>query len=277
MNIDTKTLQKELLEIMKSFHDICCANDIKYYMLGGSCLGAIRHKGFIPWDDDMDVGLPRKDYDKFCKEAKNILPSNLELRYYKSDKNSPFHYVKLINKNTTLVEKNYINYVEGLYIDVFPLDGMNKFNFLGKMRAQIIWLCKAILIYHLTTTVKKKIYQNVFKIFARCISLKFIHIFVEKLMTLNKMDNPPLLCNFFGSWEPREIIPSSVFGQPTLYQFENTAFYGPQKADVYLKSLYDDYMQLPPEKDRICRHDYHYVNLNLPYRGYKKENAEREV
>ena len=111
MEIETRDLQLALLNMMKSFHEVCQENNITYYMLGGTCLGAIRHSGFIPWDDDMDVGIPRKDYEKLCRIAKDILPSNLALRYYTNTANSPFHFVKLINTNTTLIENNYRNYV----------------------------------------------------------------------------------------------------------------------------------------------------------------------
>lgn len=271
MEINTNELQKNLLEMMKLFHDTCEKNHLTYYILGGTCLGAIRHKGFIPWDDDMDVGMPRKDYDRFCQMAMNILPSHLEIVYYKNNKKSPFHYIKLIHRNTTLIERSYTNYIEGLYIDVFPLDGMDQYNIGGKIRAKIIWICKALMIYSCTTLPKKELYKKVIKLVAKVIPLSFIHFIVEKLMTINKREKTKLLCNFFGAWEPREIISSSIFGHPTLYSFEDAYFYGPEHAEQYLTSLYGNFMQLPPEKDRICRHNYHYVNLNLPYRDYIKE------
>lgn len=272
-NIDVMDIQKELLNIMVEFHKVCVDNNIKYYMLGGTCLGAIRHKGFIPWDDDMDVGMPRGDYDRFCNMAHSILPKHLELRFYKTEKDSPFHFVKLINKNTTLVEPAFCNYVEGIYIDVFPLDGMEKYNFMGKLRAQAIWICYDLLIYHSTTIIKKKLYKKAIKLFAQCISSKFLHFLMEMLMTLNKMESPPLLCNFLGAWKSNEIIPSQVFGKPILYQFENHQFYGPNDANQYLKKMYGDYMKLPPKDKQVCRHNYHYVDLNKPYQEYIKENC----
>ncbi len=271
MNIDTKILQNELLEMMKSFHEVCKKTGLVYYMLGGTCLGAVRHKGFIPWDDDMDVGMPREDYDKFCRMANKVLPPHLELRFYKTTSNSPFHFIKLINKNTTLVERAFKDYVEGVYIDIFPLDGMDKYNFLGKIRAKCIWICKAILIYHYTT-IEKKSYKKIICFLAKKLNQRLIHWCVEKLMTINKSKYPHLMCNFFGAWEPKEIMPSSVYAIPKLYEFADAQFYGPQDADAYLKSLYGNYMQLPPENQRICRHDFYYVNLNQPYREYMKEH-----
>lgn len=272
MEIETRALQMHLFEMMREFHRFCICHQLKYYMLGGTCLGAIRHSGFIPWDDDIDVGMPRSDYERFCMLAKDGLSKNLELRYYKNKHKSPFHFVKLVDRSTTLVENAYNNYVEGVYIDVFPLDGMKEYSFWGKIRARIIWFSKAIIIYHFTTNKKKKFKQRIFKLLAKLCPISLVHVFVEHLMTLDKSTHPELLCNFFGAWEPREIISNSVFGKPTLYPFENDSFYGPENADAYLKSLYGDYMKMPPPEKRICRHDFLYVNLNFPYEKYEKEN-----
>ncbi|MBR6832660.1 MAG: LicD family protein [Fibrobacter sp.] len=271
MEIKTSLLQAELLNIMKVFHKVCEDNNLRYYMLGGTCLGAIRHKGFIPWDDDIDVGMPRRDYDIFCKKWKDYLPDFLEIRYYKTEPKSPFHFAKLIDNRTTLIEREYTDYVEGVYIDLFPLDAMKNYNLWGKIRSKLIWIGKAALINHCTTEKRKQLHKRLFNFISKKISLSFLHKIVEKLMLLENSDNPNLLCNFFGAWNNREFISFPVFGMPTLYNFEDSQFYGPQNADSYLRSLYGDYMQLPPENKRICRHDYYYVNLNLPYKNYKKE------
>jgi lipopolysaccharide cholinephosphotransferase len=271
MKIARGILQSELLKIMKTFHEVCVKHNLKYYMLGGTCLGAIRHKGFIPWDDDMDVGMPRKDYDIFCKKWAEMLPNPLEVRYYRTEKKSPFHFIKLINRDTTLIEHNFRNYVEGIYIDVFPLDALDEYKSFDYLRTQIIWVLGTTLIYHCMTTKKKRLSQILFKNIARCIPLRWLHNVEEFLMTMNKKDSPKLLCNFLGAWRKKELVPADFFGNPVLYQFEDAAFYGPENADEYLKSLYGNYMQPPPEKEREAGHDYFYVNLNQPYRNYLKK------
>ena len=121
MDIDVVELHSRLLNMAKSFHKFCQENGLNYYILGGTCLGARRHKGFIPWDDDMDIGMPRKDYEKLI-ELQTSLPYYLELRYYENTPNSPMHFIKLIDNRRTLIEPRYNDYVEGLYIAIFTLD-----------------------------------------------------------------------------------------------------------------------------------------------------------
>ena len=272
MNIGTNLLHEELLKMMKAFHEVCNKNHYKYYMLGGTCLGAVRHKGFIPWDDDMDVGMLRDDYERFCKEAERILPPYLELRFYKTEKNSPFHFIKLINKNTTLVERNFKNYTEGLYIDIFPLDGIRKYNVIRKFRFKWIRVLHALIMNHCYTKDNRETLKVCFEFFAKKIDLSLLHHWLEKAMTREcAYNNSSYLCNYLGAWGAREIIPAKVFGTPKLYQFEDSEFYGPVNADEYLKNLYGDYMQLPPENKRVCKHDYYYINLNKPYMEYMEK------
>lgn len=269
--METKPLQLELLKMMKDFHQVCNDNNLVYYMLGGTCLGAVRHKGFIPWDDDMDVGMPRCAYNEFIKNAQKILPPYLEIRFYKNTANSPFHFAKLVNKNTTLIEKMYTNYVEGVYIDVFPLDYIDPKSYWELKRFKWVKHLHSLVMRHVSTDNRLTVREKILAPIAKIIPLKILHFVLELLMTMNTNENSSYYCNFLGAWEMRETILQSVFGNPVLYRFEDAEFYGPEKYDEYLKSLYGDYMQPPPEKDRVCRHDYHYVNLNLPYRDYLKE------
>lgn len=268
MEVDTRTLQLELLKIMKAYHVACRENRLTYYMLGGTCLGAIRHKGFIPWDDDMDVGMPREDYDRFCQIAKDILPNNLELRFYKTTEESPFHFAKLINRNTTLIEPKYHDYVEGIYIDLFPLDNMTEYNLINKLRCNRIWFKHACVMNHCSTENKSGFIRKAFLRYSKMLDLEKLHETLETLMVRESEKKTKYFCNFLGAWKEREFIPVEVFGNPKLYEFEDSEFFGPENADAYLASLYGDYMKLPPKEKQVCRHDYYYVNLSLPYYEY---------
>lgn len=268
MEITNRSLQNALLDMMKEFHSICEENELTYYVLGGTCLGAVRHAGFIPWDDDMDIGIPRDDYDRLCEIAESVLPEHLALRYYKTTNKSPFHFVKLVNCNTTLVEKNYKEYVEGIYIDVFPLDTIESFCFVNKMRSKAIRFLHAIIRNHYYTGEAKKGIKNVFQKISKRVSVLKVHHLLERLMTKENNNSHNYYCNYLGAWKDREILEKAVFGKPTLYQFEDTMLFGPENADAYLTSLYDDYMTLPPEDKRRCRHDYYFVDLNMPFKDY---------
>ena len=121
---DIKIIQDKILSILKEFINICEENNLTYYALGGTLLGAVRHKGFIPWDDDIDIGMPREDYEKFKKVAPNSLPNN-----YKFLSEDTANYKKafsVIRDDSTKIIMNYSKeeLVESLWIDIFPLDGM---------------------------------------------------------------------------------------------------------------------------------------------------------
>ena len=272
MRIDysAEEIHSRLLEMAKDFHRICIENNLRYYMLGGTMLGAIRHKGFIPWDDDMDFGMPRDDYNRFIRISKQILPEYYELRFYQNVENSPMHYVKFIDNRTTLVEAGYKNYVEGLYIDVFPLDGAGYGSISDKVRAKRIRLKQMLIINHCTTLDKMGI-KKLFKKYAQMRNLTRLHRSIEKLMTVKKIEDSSLVANYLGAWAEKEIMPKEVMGTPTIYKFEDAEFYGAEKANEYLTSLYGNYMQLPPKEKQVFKHNYYYLNYNLPYRNYHKK------
>ena len=208
--------------------------------------------------------------EKLCRIAGEILPSNLALRFYKTTENSPFHFVKLVNTKTTLVEKNYKNYVEGIYIDVFPLDGIERFDFFAKTRARAIRFLHALIMNHYYTGGSKPGFKKLFQIIAQKMNMKPIHHLLDRLMKKDKNPAPNYYCNFLGAYKNREVIKREVFGKPLLYRFEEAEFFGPEKADDFLTGIYGDYMTPPPEENRVNKHDYYYVNLDLPFSAYSE-------
>ncbi len=117
--------QKVMLEILLEIHRICMENHITYWLEAGTLLGAIRHKGFIPWDDDCDVSMPRKDYEKFLKIAQNKLPENMFLQTKETDPAYPLPWAKIRKNGTLLIETGETgeeNYHHGIFVDIFPYD-----------------------------------------------------------------------------------------------------------------------------------------------------------
>ena len=272
-NYTSEEIHSKLLEMAKDFHDLCEKNHIDYYVIGGTCLGAVRHKGFIPWDDDMDIGIPRKDYNRFVSLSKSAFPKKYELRFYKNTKESPMHYVKFIDNTTTLIEKEYKNYVEGVYIDVFPLDEYENSGAVESLLRKIVLFCNGLVLYHCSTQRKAGV-KRIVQLFSKLMSVKVLHEIEEIIMRRTRNPKSKYLINYLGAWGEREIHLKETFGSPKKYEFENIWLYGPSDADRYLSTQYGDYMCLPPEKDRVFRHNYYYINLSLPYREFLKRNRK---
>lgn len=123
-------LQQKERDLLKIFIDFCDKNKLTYFLVGGTLLGAIRHKGFIPWDDDIDVAMPREDYDKFIVLASKHFTKDKDVFFqnYRTDKYYPYVFSKLRDSNTTFIEKIYkhVDMNHGVYIDIFPIDGISK-------------------------------------------------------------------------------------------------------------------------------------------------------
>ena len=124
-NYNIRELQLHIKEMLMAFHNICKEHDLHYYILFGTMLGAVRHKGFIPWDDDIDVGLPRPEYEMLIRHAKEWFPEPYEFICHETDENFLGGIGKMQDASTTLIERSHVKYVGGVYIDIFPLDGIS--------------------------------------------------------------------------------------------------------------------------------------------------------
>ena len=117
-------IQKCILNILVAVDKVCRENGIRYWLSDGTMLGAVRHGGFIPWDDDADIAMPRPDYERFVKHADEWLPKPFELQTFEKDENCTSEFLKVIDGSTTLIERWSLNQVGGVYIDVCPIDGI---------------------------------------------------------------------------------------------------------------------------------------------------------
>lgn len=125
-DIKLRNIQLGILEILKDIITVCEEYNIEYFIMCGTALGAVRHKGFIPWDDDLDIGMTRENYERFLKIAPNVLPEELFVQTFNSDPNTPFYFAK-VRKSGTLFIRNYCKNLKmhhGIYVDVFPYDNI---------------------------------------------------------------------------------------------------------------------------------------------------------
>lgn len=242
-----------LLEMAKTFHNICVENGIPYYMLGGTMLGAVRHKGFIPWDDDMDFGIPRKYIARFIKVAEQQLPKRYDLLTVDNSDYAVLGINKLSDTMTILSEFYSIKTDEklGINIDIFPLDYTDKRVGIFSMNWYVRKLFKFQKLLFVSPKHRTFLRKIVAIICQKIFRLKkeFIPHYINKLM-LNRTSKAECVANLYGAWAMKEVVPVVYFGSPKMYKFENAEFYGVQNYDAYLKQLYNNYMELPPLKDR---------------------------
>ena len=267
----TRKLQLKLLDIMQIFHEVCLKHNITYYMLGGTMLGAVRHKGFIPWDDDMDVGLPRDDYDRLLNLPQKEWPSNIKIKTPYNSKDLIFPYSKIMDTNTTLIEDRLDGVVEGIYIDIFPLDGAGNSFFSAKFRFKIHYWNQGLLYNNQDHGEKRTALRRLVQRYARKQDVKELYFKTEKWMRNSSYDSSSIVGNYSGSWGFKEFTKKEVMGVPISYDFEGLKLYGANMPDKYLTSLYGNYMELPPVEKRKSHHRFKYLNLDQPYAEYVKE------
>lgn len=242
-----------LLDIAKAFHLVCTNNRIPYYMLGGTMLGAIRHKGFIPWDDDMDFGVPREYY----KKCINLLEKELPFYYkvetaYKNDKIIG-DFIKIQDTRTLIKEDKYKSNTKnhiGVNIDVFPLDETN--NKKGPFsRNRIIQFLSSIDGYRLFSLKNRPFPKKIIALFIKIVLFPFgKHSILKITKKLASSGKGAFLANHYGAWKMKEIISKSIMGTPQLYLFEDMEYFGVEKYDSYLVHLYNNWKELPPLEKR---------------------------
>ena len=228
-----------ILGIAKEFHRICVKNNIPYYLAYGSMLGAVRHRGFIPWDDDLDVYVPRKYFGQLRKFIERDLSSHYVLRDNKDIPQLWGEILKLEDNRTVVVEGNFEH---GVFMDIFPLDyNDNSKSFFSRNQT----VRRLLKLDHVSKRQSKSMKTIVAKLFCsflgRTIFVKLIKFFVKK--------KGSYLTSYSGYYM-NELFESSVIGTPVLYPFCDTQLYGVEHPEAYLTTLYGDYMQLPPVEQR---------------------------
>lgn len=259
--LELDRIKKLELEILKHFSTFCINNDIRYFLSNGTLLGAVKYKGFIPWDDDIDVFVPREDYNRLILTYQDSKKYHL----FSSERNSKFKYpfAKLCDMTTRKEEKNIDNGVElGLDIDIFPLDfwpdnELKAKIYIKKIKKCVIMLNFSKLRFNKGQTPVRTLVKILVILFARCIGAERI---VKRIQSFVKKKYSPqqkyLGCVVWPVYGEKEIIPKDVFSDNVEVEFEGTKFLAPIGYDVYLKCLYGDYEQDPPLEKQYTHHDF---------------------
>lgn len=283
--MDIKDIKKEwnatILDILKAFMKICKDNGLTYYCCAGTAIGAVRHHGIIPWDDDIDVIMPRPDYDRLLEIAKTADFRKYEIITPYDDETYPLYFSKLSNRNTTLIEDRQIPCVIGLYVDIFPLDATDddvaKAKRLKDRYTKIINRLNAVSTHNTfgeyLSLLKKKEEWGRFAIktlafFCRSAMRRHLIRQMDRLSHLYDYDKAKNVQVYTGSYGHREVFPKSWLGKGKEFPFEDTTVLLPECYDEYLRHFFNDYMQFPPVEQRIEKHNRAYLNI------HKKETRE---
>ena len=250
-------IHSESLKIFKCFTKICEKHNLCYYIIGGTLLGAVRHKGFIPWDDDIDVMMPRKDFNKFIALANDELPDNLKLNTFKNNKSYRYYTPRLVNTNTKIIEKRNQKEIN-VFIDIIPIDGVPNNIILRYIYILRVLFNRMLVSYYyideIDTSRPRKIYERILIAIGKILPTKKIINPVKKLYKIDKLlqsidyDNSKYVGTLMGGYRAKEIMPKEYFGVPQKYNFEDMKVYGPQLYDKYLTKIYGNYMEIPKNK-----------------------------
>ena len=267
-----RKLQEIELGILKECLRIIDSHSLTYYMLGGTLLGAIRHQGFIPWDDDIDIGLPRPDYEKFIKIAQKELRSPFRLHLFNSNDEYGYYYIRVENtdvklKRTATTKDVIIN----AWIDIFPLDGgpkddkqFMKWNKKGALLLKLFRLSQFDYFYSTTSSQKSKgkLVIGIKKFISISRLYKMLNPqkrwrALDTHLKMYKYNCSPRIYNFCGYWGIKECFDKKKYGKGKKYKFEDLLLNGPSDYDYVLSQMYGDYMKPPNDADKA----HHYVEI----------------
>jgi len=244
-----------LITIASAFDEICRRHQIPYYMIGGTMLGAVRHNGFIPWDDDMDFGVERTYIPKLLEALSVELPSHLKVRTLDNCNCMVSNFYKIEDTRTEVIENWHDNPTGiGINIDIFPLDHGRKSYRQTRLFAAYIFYLLILKDYIYFDPKFRRGFKKIMAVILRKtnqIPLKKRLKYIDNLIIKHTKEESGYLINYYGRWREKEIIQKSIFGTPQTYPFENITLYGVANPNTYLSALYGNYMQLPPETKRM--------------------------
>lgn len=257
----TKIAQREAFLILKRVVEVLEKHNLKYVLYYGTLLGAIRHQGFIPWDDDVDIAMPREDYEKF----KKIAQQELEEKYFVQDVNTDDEYPSLIakvrNSETTLIERGYVHLRkmnQGIFIDIFVTEAYDNKK-ANKLRLFLLKVYGRLL---LEKSTGKGLHKFVSKFFSRKWLLKAIS---KNQKNLSKNGS-----GCYNIIENRFLLEKDFYEEYVMQPFEGVQMRVPAQYDKYLTRCYGDYMQLPSEEKRVPLHSTNHISADISYREYIK-------
>ena len=259
-------LQEVNLQMIRLFDAICREEGLTYYAVGGTLLGAVRHHGFIPWDDDVDLCMPRPDYQKFVRLGPAWMPAGYRLRTIGLNDEYRTYIAKIEDLNVSFLRDYYarggiVQKKINAWIDIMPIDGAPEDEAELAAHVQRIRRCKQLLSLSMMDrcmgvhknrsdkerfVIKAGLATGLYKL----VDSKRAYKNLVKECRRYPYATAPMLGNSYGIYDQKEYVPRAVFGTPIRLAFEDMAIASPADPDAYLRHVYGDYMTLPPENER---------------------------
>ena len=264
-------------DVLLRLREYCREHNLTYCLCGGTLLGAVRHKGFIPWDDDIDLFMPREDYDRFLQLSRETpVAGHIEV-LGPGDKNYPYPLIKVVNRETVAYEQNITDprQAHGVGLDIFPLDRMyprrRRNLFLLAWVKFLIQLSKtnARMVRSDRSSLKKRVRSLVMallKPLAHCTPYSRLNRKIDSIASGRRHLRTYMLGNVAWPNRWKDMFPAEVFAEWIDLPFRGENFPAPKQYDAYLTTLYGDYMQIPKAQDRVAH----------SFRAYWKKDLEEE-
>ena len=277
-------VQEKELDVLREVIKVIENNGLHYCAIGGTCLGAIRHQGFIPWDDDIDIALPRKEYELFRTELYKQLPHPLKKMDYDVSCSHSFVFTKIHNCMTTQIEqyaRQSPDRITGAFVDIFPLDGVPNEGWERKK-----WYLKYSILFYLNQSRRRTDMQihkpiDLLKIMTafiikHCFRYNYFSDMFCRFVSKYDIDS----CNavHYNGYYYKEILnhiyTKNYFINTINSKFEDLSVRIPKEYDKYLSEKYGNYMELPPDDQRGNWHDVYISDMNTPCAYYAEKIAE---
>ena len=270
VNDETKAVQARLLDILKVIDRVCSEHQLTYYLLCGTMLGAVRHQGFIPWDDDADVGMPRDDYETLLAHADEWMPEGYELVSGGRTAGYPYPFARVQESGSTYRMHRSFDFVGGLPVDLFPLDGMTTDSPARRWHYVRFRLWRKLLYFIYTDPYKHgRGFRSVLTLtLRRLFKPASVYRKLDDVRRQWRISDSPLIADH--DYRPEKgAMPKEWYGKPVPVAFGGCMLNGVAKPHEYLTRLYGNYMEIPSD---IPPQNYRFLDLNKPWRQYVAEN-----
>ena len=256
MELTLQQIKTITFEILKHFKSYCEDNNIRYFLSNGTLLGAVKHGGFIPWDDAIDVFVPREDYDRLVEQYRDT--GRYRLVSIEREPEYRFPFAKLCDTTTIKEEIGIDNGVQlGINVDIFPLDSCSAHILAPGIQRRIMINLRGCMLSKFSTTGDRPFYKRWVINFCRFRGYSYFHRkltgLINKERTFGDTHKGCLMWPIYGK---REIVPQAVFADTVYVKFEGELFPAPIGYDTYLHSLYGDYMKDPPLEKQKTHHSF---------------------